>query len=191
MSRGTAKTMIEAIAAGTRLRRNGRIVTRDWAEAGACDFGVGDKPTIQVSWGDVATAFHSTGIPNIEVHLEASPAIRAFVRTPRFVKAFFGLDFMQSLLKARVDALPEGPSEAARRAGGAILVGVARNNKGETVRSRMRTPEGYSLTAASAFDAARRVAAGDIKPGFQTPSRIFGADYILCFDGVTCEDLNS
>jgi short subunit dehydrogenase-like uncharacterized protein len=87
--------------------------------------------------------------------------------------------------------LPEGPSEAARRSGRAILVGVARNNKGEMARSRMRAPEGYSLTAASAFDAARRVAAGDIKPGFQTPSRVFGADYILSFDGVTREDLNN
>ncbi|HKN31256.1 MAG TPA: saccharopine dehydrogenase NADP-binding domain-containing protein [Roseiarcus sp.] len=58
MSRGTAKTMIEAIAAGTRLRRNGRIVSRDRAEVGSCDFGKGKRQTIQVSWGDVATAFH-------------------------------------------------------------------------------------------------------------------------------------
>jgi short subunit dehydrogenase-like uncharacterized protein len=122
---------------------------------------------------------------------EASPAIRAFARTPWFVKSFLGLTFMQTLLRARVDSLPEGPSEAARRSGRAILVGVARNNKGEMARSRMRAPEGYSLTAASAFDAARRVAAGDIKPGFQTPSRAFGADYILSFDAVTREDLNN
>ena len=103
MSRGTAKTMIEAIAAGTRLRRNGRIVTRDWAEEGSCDFGEGQKPTMQVSWGDVATAFHSTGIPNIEVHFEAPPTIRGFARTPSFVKSFFGMGFMQSLLKSQVE----------------------------------------------------------------------------------------
>ena len=52
-----------------------------------------------MSWGDVATAFHSTGIPNFEVHFEASPAVMAFARTPRFVKSILGLDFMQSLLK--------------------------------------------------------------------------------------------
>jgi short subunit dehydrogenase-like uncharacterized protein len=144
-----------------------------------------------VSWGDVATAFHSTGIPNIEVHFDASPAIRAFARTPWFVKSFFGLGFMQSLLKFQVDSLPEGPSEVTRRTGRAVLVGQARNKMGQTVRSRLRTPEGYSLTAATAFDAARRVAAGDIRPGFQTPSRVFGNDYILSFDGVTREDLNS
>ena len=82
MSRGTAKPMIEAIAAATRLRRNGRIVSRDRAEVGSCDFGKGKRQTIQVSCGDVATAFHSTGIPNVEVHFETSPAIMAFARTP-------------------------------------------------------------------------------------------------------------
>ena len=72
-----------------------------------------------------------------------------------------------------------------------MLIGQARNKMGQTVRSRVTTPQGYSLTAATAFDAARRVAAGDIKPGFQTPSRVFGSDYILSFGGVTCEDLSS
>ena len=71
-----------------------------------------------------------------------------------------------------------------------MLVGQARNDQGQTVRSRVRTPEGYPLTAAAAFDTACRVVAGEIKPGFQTPSCAFGADYILSFDGVVREDLN-
>jgi short subunit dehydrogenase-like uncharacterized protein len=190
MSRGTAKTMIKGIAVSTRLRRHGRIVSRDRAEEGSCDFGDGEKPTIQVSWADVATAFHSTGIPNIEAQFEVSPVMMAFTRTPRLVKSFLGRPLMRSLLKAQVDRLPEGPSEAARRAGKAVLVGVARNAKGLMARSRLTTPEGYSLTAAVAFDAARRVAAGEVKPGFQTPSLAFGADYILGFGGVAREDLD-
>ena len=36
-----------------------------------------------------------------------------------------------------------------------------------------------------------RVAAGDFKPGFQTPSLAFGPDYILGFESVTREDLNA
>ena len=189
-SRGTAKTMVEGIAAGTRLRRRGAIVSRASAEGGSCDFGAGERPTIQISWGDVATAYRSTGIPDIEVHFEASPAIVALTRAPSIVKSFLGLSFMQSLLKSQVDRLPEGPSEKARKSGRAVLVGVARNAKGETVRTRLRTPEGYALTAATAFDAARRVAEGGVEPGFQTPSLAFGADYILGFEGVTREDLN-
>jgi len=42
-----------------------------------------------------------------------------------------------------------------------------------------------------AFGAAKRVAAGEVGTGFQTPSRAFGPDYILSFDGVTRDDLNS
>ena len=55
----------------------------------------------------------------------------------------------------------------------------------------MRTSEGYTLTALTAFDAAKRVAAGEVETGFQTPSCAFGPDYILSFDGVTRDDLNS
>ena len=73
------------------------------------------RSTVQVSWGDVSTAYYSTGVPNIEVQFQASPAIRRMTQTPAFIRSFLGLGFMQSLLKAQVDWLPEGPSEAARR----------------------------------------------------------------------------
>ena len=55
----------------------------------------------------------------------------------------------------------------------------------------MRTPEGYALTALTAFDAGKRVAAGEVVAGFQTPSCAFGPDYILSFDGAMRDDLNS
>jgi short subunit dehydrogenase-like uncharacterized protein len=84
LSRGTAKTMVEGIAARTRVRRAGRLVVLDRAAEGACDFGRGLRPTVPVSWGDVSTAFHSTGIPNVEVHFKATPAIATFVGLPRF-----------------------------------------------------------------------------------------------------------
>ena len=104
-------------------------------------------------------AYHSTDIPNIEVQFEALPAIRRMTQTPAFIKSFLGLGFMQTFLKAQVDRMPEGPSEATRRAGQAVILGEARNGDGQTVSSRLRTPEGYTLTALTAFDAAKRVAA--------------------------------
>ena len=94
-------------------------------------------------------------------------------------------------MNALADAQPEGPSDEARRKGRAVLVGVARNAKGETVRTRLTTPEGYTLTARTSLDAAMRVAAGELKPGFQTPSLAFGPDYIQDFEGVTREELNA
>jgi short subunit dehydrogenase-like uncharacterized protein len=190
VSRGTTKTVIEGIAADTRVRRGGRLVTLDRARMGSCDFGQGLKPTVQISWGDVSTAFRSTGIPNIEVQFEAIPSLKALARLPRFVKSFLRLALIQSFLKARVDSQPEGPSDEARRSARGLLVGVAQNAKGESVRSRLTTPEGYTLTAMTAVDIAKRVASGEFKLGFQTPSLAYGTDYILGFDGVKREDLN-
>jgi short subunit dehydrogenase-like uncharacterized protein len=189
VSRGTMKTVIEGIAAGTRVRRGGRLVSLDHPGVGSCDFGQGLRPTVQVSWGDVSTAFRSTGIPNIEVQLESTPALKALTRLPRFVKSFLGITFMQSFLKARADSRPVGPSDEVRRSARAILVGEARNEKGESVRSRLTTPEGYTLTSMTAVDIAKRAASGEFKLGFQTPSLVYAADYILGFDGVTWEEL--
>ena len=54
--------------------------------------------------------------------------------------------------------------------------------------SKLTTPEGYTLTALTSLEIVRRVLAGQGKPGFQTPSRVFGADFIAGFEGCAFED---
>ena len=191
VSRGTAKTMVEGVARGTAVRRNGDIELLEGSHEDECDFGQGPKPTVAVSWGDISTAYHSTRIPNIEVHFEAVPELRRMAKTPGFVKAFLGLSFMQSFLKRQIDKQPEGPTDEQRKNGYGVLIGIARNAKGDTVRTRLRTPEGYTLTAFTGLAIAKRVANGEAKPGFQTPSLAFGADLILNFENVSRDDLNS
>jgi short subunit dehydrogenase-like uncharacterized protein len=191
MSRGTAKTGVESIAKGTLVRRGGDIEPLEGLNEDQIDFGNGPRPTIALSWGDVSTAYHSTKIPNIEVHFEAVPELARMVKMPGLLKAFLGLPFMQSFLKAQIDKRPEGPTDDQRKQGHATLVAVGRNGKGTTVRSRLTTPEGYSLTALTGLDIAKRAASGEAKPGFQTPSLAFGADYITAFEGVRREDLNA
>lgn len=191
VSRGTAKTMVEGVNKGTRVRRGGKLVTMARPNEGVCDFGHGEKPTLGVSWGDVSTAYYSTGIPDIEVHFESVPQLRAAAKAPAFVRAFLGTGFMQRILKAQIDRQPEGPSDEARRKGHGVLIGVAKNAKGQTVKSRLHTPEGYTLTAMTGLSIAKRVLAGDLKPGFQTPSLAYGADFITAFDGIRREDLNT
>jgi short subunit dehydrogenase-like uncharacterized protein len=191
MSRGTAKTGVEGIAKGAFVRRNGEIEQLEGSNEDLIDFGNGAKPTIAMPWGDVSTAYYSTKIPNIEVHFESSPQIARMMKMPFLLKAFLGLPFMQSLLKRQIDKQPEGPTDEQRRKGEAILIGVARNAKGDTVRTRLRTPEGYTLTTATGLAIAQRAANGEVKVGFQTPSLAYGVDFILGFDGVRREDLNA
>jgi short subunit dehydrogenase-like uncharacterized protein len=191
VSRGTAKTMVEGVAQGTRVRRGGSIEVLEGAHEDHCDFGSGLKPTFAVSWGDVSTAWHSTKIPNIEVHFEAIPQLKRMAKMPAMIKAFLGLSFMQNFLKRQIDRQPEGPTDEQRQSGHAVLIGVARNDRNEVMKSRLRTPEGYTLTALTGLSIARRVANGEFKPGFQTPSSAFGADFILQFENVSRDDLNA
>lgn len=75
MSRGTAKSSVESIANPVRVRRGGEIVTQWPPERKSFDFGKGPRPSIAIGWGDVATAYHSTGIGDISVYFEAMPQL--------------------------------------------------------------------------------------------------------------------
>ena len=190
MSRGTAKTGVESVGKGTRVRRDGQIVTLKAPPRGEFDFGQGPKASIAIGWGDVATAYHSTGIPHITVYFEASPQLEEMAGLGAFKRWIASRGFMQRKLKAQIDQQPEGPSDAERRAGYSILVGEAINEAGDKVVSLLKTPEGYTLTAMTSLEIMRRVLAGDAQPGFQTPSLAFGPDFITEFDGCSRRDLN-
>jgi len=68
------------------------------------------------------------------------------------------------------------------------LWGEAEDAFGARAVSRMRTPEGYAFTAVSAVAIALRMLAGEAPPGFQTPSRAYGADFVLAIPGVSRTD---
>ena len=95
------------------------------------------------------------------------------------------------MLKKKIDQQPEGPDDAQRAEGYSILLGEAVNEAGDRVVSRLRTPEGYSLTALTSLEIVRRVMQGNAVPGYQTPSSVFGPDFITEFPGCELEDLNS
>ena len=190
MSRGTAKTGVESIGAGTRVRRDGQIVSLKVPPRADVDFGHGPRPSIALGWGDVSTAYHSTGIPRITVYFESSPELEQMAALGGFKRWIASLGFMQRRLKAQVDKMPEGPTDVERRAGQGVLVGEAINAAGERVVSRL-CPEGYTLTAMTSLEIVRRTLAGDVRPGFQTPSLAFGADFITDFDGCVRQDMNA
>ena len=74
---------------------------------------------------------------------------------------------------------PEGPSDEARRRASFVMVAEAVDPWRRVSRVRMQTCDGYSLSVATAVAAVERVLAGSSRPGFQTPSRVFGAEFVL------------
>lgn len=189
-SRGTAKTMLESVAFGTRVRRNGQLVELDRTPRASADFGSGEQATVGLGWGDVATAWRSTGIPDIEVFFQAAPELERAAAMPRFVKRLLATGPSQRLLKRLIETrLPPGPTREQRERGRSLFLAEAWDRAGTRVASLMQTPEAYKLTAMTLVEIARRAASGDAPPGYGTPSTAYGADFILGFKGVTRTDL--
>lgn len=189
-SPGTSKTMIEGVSSGLPVRRDGEVVELPQGSLSRrFDFGRGPRHSVALSWGDVATAYHSTGIPNVTVYFAAGRGMRWLARVSRYVGPLGSLQPVQAGLKRLVDIAVQGPGEERRVRGGHVIVADVRNGRGDQAVSRLQTPEGYTLTSRTAMEAARRVAAGEVETGFRTPGGAFGPDFILGFDGVSREDV--
>lgn len=189
-SRGTTRTMIENLDKGGMVRREGRLtrVPSAWRTR-AIDFGSGPMAAVTIPWGDVSTAFYSTGIPDIEVYAEMPAAMRWAMVVTRPLGWVFALPAVKNILERRVRAQAPGPTEAQRARDSSVVWGQVEDAQGRTATSRLRTPEGYTLTVLSATAIVQRVLAGDLRPGFQTPSLAYGADFVLQIPGVIREDV--
>jgi short subunit dehydrogenase-like uncharacterized protein len=190
MSRGTAITSVEGVAGGGLVRRDGKLTpVPSGHRTITVDFGRGPRKAIAIPWGDVFTAYVTTGIPDIEVFLAAPAAMRTVLRLTRVLGPLLATAPLQRLLKARIRAGAAGPTTEQRQQGRSLLWGEARDPAGQVVVSRLQTPEAYELTRLTAVAIAERALAGDAPVGFQTPARAYGKDFVLGFPGVERQDL--
>ena len=81
-----------------------------------------------------------------------------------------------------------GPTRKQNENGFSLLIAEVTDGK-QTIRAKLKTPEAYYLTALTSVEIMKRILNNDLKAGFQTPSKVYGADFILQFAGVTREDL--
>ena len=189
-SRGTTLTMLEGIHLGGMIRRGGQLtrVPAAWRTR-QIDFGRGPVPCMSIPWGDVWTAWHTTGIPDIEVYMAAPPALRALATASRVIGPVLGSRPVQRAMAALVRARVTGPDAAARARGRSLLYGEVEHADGRSAAARLVAPEGYAFTALAAVECAERVLAGAARPGFLTPSLAFGPDLALAIEGVERVDL--
>jgi short subunit dehydrogenase-like uncharacterized protein len=184
-SPGTAKTSIEGLAAGGRARIGGQLVevplawkTRTFERDGML------RTAMTIPWGDVYTAFVSTGIPDIETYMAMPPRAISVARRMRMLRPLLRLAPVQAWLKARAGARP-GPDDARRANTDCRVWGEARDATGRLATMQIATPNGYALTAWTAPDIAERVLAQPPAGGYFTPSQLMGSDYVLRVPGVS------
>jgi len=190
LSRGTLTTMVENQHRGGMIRRGGALVPVPAAwRTRRIDFGRGPRTAVTIPWGDVSTAWHSTGIPDIEVYAAAPAVLRAAMRASRHLGWLLGSRRVRALMLRRVRAGPAGPSPGELAGGRSTIWGRVEDAAGRSAEARLLGPEGYLLTARAALAILRRVLDGGVPAGFQTPSRALGADFVLEIEGITREDL--
>ena len=175
-SPGTAKTSVEALPNGGKVRKEGEIITVPLAaKTRKIDFGGGEKLSMTIPWGDVSTAYHNTKIPNIEVYIPSSPGMVKQLKRMNWVKPLLRLGFVQNLLKKRIDKKVKGPDEATRHKLKTFVWGQVKNQAGEIKEYRIQVANGYEVTADGGVIVAQALleSHSDAK-GYHTPSMLLG-----------------
>jgi short subunit dehydrogenase-like uncharacterized protein len=179
LSKGTAKTTIEAIGAGARVRRDGKIVSVPLAsQTRRIDFGRGERDAVGIAWGDVSTAYYTTGIPNIDVFIASSPKATRSMRRGNLLRPLLRQGWMQGVLKFAVDKRLRPPTQAERDNNPTYVWGEVRNAAGRTLTARLRTLNGYALTVTASLGIMAEILTRPHPPGFTTPAKLMGADYV-------------
>ncbi len=188
LSQGTAKTLVEGLPKGGLARIQGKLrkVAIAWRTR---TVKLGGKPRqlVSIPWGDIATAYQSTGIPNIVCYVAVPPwAVRWMKLTDRF-SGLLAMPWIQRFLKRQVEQRVTGPDERARATGRSFVWGRVEDPQGHWVEGNLTTPEGYLFTARSSVAAVQRLLSGDIAAGALTPSLAFGRDFAAGIEGVVVE----
>lgn len=156
MSRGSAISASENLTTETLHRVDGHLAAADPNAFQKFDFGFGDVACMPITLPDLITIGRATGIPNIDTYVHASD------------EAFPG---------GALADLPDGPSAQQRDANRYHAVAEVAGHDGQVVRSVLDTVNGYTFTPLAAGHAARRVLAGEVRPGFRTPVEVFGVGF--------------
>jgi short subunit dehydrogenase-like uncharacterized protein len=168
MSRGSAVSASEIVSAGILARVDGKLVSRPDTPSALFDFGDGPVDCFPLSFGDLVTAWHATGVRNIAMYVHVT-----------------GDGFPEGDLSL----LPDGPTAEQRDAHGAAAVVEVISADGSVTRAIIETINGYSYTPLAAVEAARRVLEGDSRPGFQTPASVFGQGFAETIEGTSVTHL--
>jgi short subunit dehydrogenase-like uncharacterized protein len=188
MSPGTARTMARSLRFGQhggRVRRNGVLeelpLAQSWRRI---DFAGGPATAIAIPWGDLATAWFSTGIPNIATYAAVPRAAVIASRALNWVRPLLASAPGQSLL-SQLAKRASGPSEEQLRTGRSRLWGEVCNAAGKRRTAKLETANGYRLTADGTIMAVQYLMTNAPPGGYYTPSMLLGARCVERLPGST------
>lgn len=190
MSRGTKKSMAESLGYGGIVRKNNELVPftlgKDVLDL---DFGKFTTKTTRIQWGDISTAWRSTGIPNIEVFAGANTGSIRGLRISNYIGGLLRQRWLKNFLLRKIDKGSAGPSEQHLETGKCYLRGQVWDANGHTKVSLFNGPNAYLLTAKTAVLIAEKIMTGNFNAGYKTPAMQYGEDLALEINGTVRTDI--
>ena len=140
LSRGTALTALRGWGQGSLMRRNGRLVRIPaGAHTRTVDIAGRTRTLTSIPWGDVSTAYHSTGISTITVYTYVPPALQWMLRASEFLPAWLR-DALSPVAERVVRRTVDGPDAETRKTGASWVWGQVQRPDGSTRTARWTGP---------------------------------------------------
>jgi len=186
ISHGTAMTMAGKLGDGGMIRQNGKIIRKPLGEKGMnVNFGSKEIFVMSIPWGDVSTAYHTTGIPNIETFTAVPKKAFNILKFQSIFNWLLRTEMVRGFLRKKISQRPAGPDETMRKKAKSLVWAEVSNEKGDKKTATLEGPEGYTMTAHGALIITKHILQGSFKPGYQTPAGCYGADLVLDIPAVS------
>jgi short subunit dehydrogenase-like uncharacterized protein len=190
LSRGTAKTMVQGLGHGSVVRESGKLIHIPLGKKRKeIDFGFGTVTCLNIPWGDVSTAWYSTGIPNIEVYATAGKGMIIAAKVSHYFDWLLRTKWLKNFLFRVLDKRTAGPATNRINSTKTHLWGKVEDGSGHTRSALIETLSGYKLTSKTSVLIAEKILDGSYETGFMTPSGAYGPDLILEIENTWRRDL--
>lgn len=183
-SAGTVKTMLELFPQGGWRRRDGQLVPYRWGRgAKQITFPHTERIAMPIPWGDLETAFQTTGIPNITTYLALPKSNVWLIRWTAIPgQRVLGVKAARRVLQKWGEKIFRGPDEETRQTGRSYVWARAANASGCEAQAWLETSEPYQFTAVGGVRCVEKILQ-DRPQGALTPALAFGADFVLEIKG--------
>lgn len=188
ISHGTATTMAEKLGEGSCVRKEGKIIKAPLGKNGMwVDFGQSKLFVMSIPWGDISTAWFTTGIPNIETFIGSKKKTFNYLKLQWLFNWLLRRNTVRKFIQKKINRRPAGPSDEQRKNATSLVWGHVSNKEGRQVSIRLSGPDGYTLTTHSVLIIVQKILNGNFSPGYQTPASAYGENLVLEIPGVKRE----
>jgi short subunit dehydrogenase-like uncharacterized protein len=104
-----------------------------------------------IPWGDISTAYTTTGIPDIETYTGASPKTYSLLKWQFLYNWLLRTSLVRNIAKKKIKQKPAGPTDEMRANAKGFVWGEVTNAQGEKKAVRLQCPEGYTLNRYQQF----------------------------------------